>query len=88
MAISLAGVARFLVGNDVGAGRLSALRIDFGPYASDFIAGKARTMSTDPPDRNAQELSLGQQSQCRLGRINCEHRAAGEFFGDPEPMRA
>ena len=41
MGISLAGVARFLVGNDVGAGEpFRICAIDFGPYASDFIAGQ------------------------------------------------
>ncbi len=40
MAISLAGVARFLLGDDAGVEeQFRICQIDFGPYASDFIAG-------------------------------------------------
>jgi uncharacterized protein len=39
MAISLAGVARFMIGGDIGAEEeFRICTIDFGPYARDFIA--------------------------------------------------
>ena len=41
MAISLAGIARFLLGNDLGTEEpFRICAVDFGPYASDFMAGQ------------------------------------------------